>query len=464
MEKAMQALADGLLAGADRVTAGVSGGADSVCLLDVLRRYMAEHPESAVPLTAVHVEHGIRGEESLADMRFVEELCRRWRIPLLTVRRDVPALAKKWGASAEEAGRRVRYEAFYEAAGPNGRIAVAHHAGDQAETVLFHLARGSGTAGLAGMRPARGRVIRPLLSVTRAEIEDYLTRRGIPWRVDSTNAEDAYARNRIRHTVLPALAEVNTRAEAHICAAAERLGRIDDYLRGEGAAWLSAHGTAGKAEVSFPTRAFLGEPEVLQEYILMEAIAALGAPGSDIGAVHLKMLRTLSARQSGRRAKGLPGGLFAEIAGERFVLRLGEKGSAEGGIAPVHVPVPGEAQGCGCRIRTELLSREETEKIKRNIPEKKYTKWLDYDTISGTVLLRTRAPGDYFRIGPEMHKKKLKQYFIDEKVPEKERGAVRLLACQSHVLWVVGGRISAAVRVTEATKRILKIQILEEQS
>ncbi|MBO5503279.1 MAG: tRNA lysidine(34) synthetase TilS, partial [Lachnospiraceae bacterium] len=220
----------------DRVVAAVSGGADSVCMLLLLDRIRSEIGFS---MRALHVHHGIRGESADEDARFVSQLCERLGVRCDVIRVDVPAIAKAGGTGIEETAREERYRVLREAcqaweredAGARaGRycIAVAHHMEDQAETVLFRMARGSGLTGVAGMRPAAPLpgdpeilVIRPLLQFTRAEIEEIVTEAGTGWREDETNSDVSYARNRIRSGILPELAQINEAAVRHICALAE---------------------------------------------------------------------------------------------------------------------------------------------------------------------------------------------------------------------------------------------------
>ncbi len=237
-----------MLQSGDRVLAGVSGGADSVCLLFLLARYREKIP---FDLAVVHVNHGIRPDAG-EDAAYVKELCGRLRLPFFPVNADVPGLARAEGISEEEAGRRARYEAFEKYAGewggrgldmegagegPGIKLALAHHMGDRAETFLFHLFRGTGSRGLGSIQPVREHgggkltVIRPLLCLERREIEEYLEERGISYRTDSTNQEDGYARNRIRHHVLPwAEQEICRGAVRHISEAADRLSEIEEYL------------------------------------------------------------------------------------------------------------------------------------------------------------------------------------------------------------------------------------------
>ena len=209
----------------DTVCVGVSGGADSICLLRILCAYYGNSPEGtsekeasgavpAVRLAAVHVDHRLRGADSDADAAFVRELCRELQVPLRVFSYPVAEIAKERGIGTEEAGRLVRREAYRACMDELGarKIALAHQANDRAETFLFHAARGTSVAGLAGIRPVQPfsperpdcLILRPLLGVTRDEIEDWLRAHGYPWRTDATNASDAYARNVIRNRVIPA--------------------------------------------------------------------------------------------------------------------------------------------------------------------------------------------------------------------------------------------------------------------
>lgn len=219
-----------MLGRGDRVAAGVSGGADSVCLLRVLGELRQEY---GLTLSVIHVHHGIRGAEADRDARFTEELCRKLAIPCQVIYKDIPALAASERCSEEEMGRAVRYEALmeYAVAHDCNRIAVAHNRDDHAETVIGNLCRGSGIGGLTGIPPVRDRIIRPLLFCGRAQIEEYLAELGQDYCDDSTNAGDAYTRNRIRHQVLPLLeTAVNKKSTEHIIETAEQLRQVEEYL------------------------------------------------------------------------------------------------------------------------------------------------------------------------------------------------------------------------------------------
>ena len=441
----------------DCIIAGVSGGADSVCLLFVL---MELRKTLGFSLEAVHVEHGIRGEESLEDAGFTERLCKENEIPCRIYTYDVPGRAREERLTLEEAARKCRYEAFLLACEGKERakIAVAHNQDDQAETILWNLARGTGLRGLCGMRPVNGRILRPLLCVSRREIEAYLKERGQCFRTDSTNLSDAYTRNRMRRQILPAMEEgLNAQARMHIAEAGGRILRAQEYLEKLAEEKARRISEMRDGEVWVSAEDFLAEERVMQEYMLRIWMERLGGGLKDVGAVHLEEVLRLAEKQSGKHLR-LPGGREARRTGRYLVLHRAEEQATDGSEQRQETPllVPGESVWGGYRIITSL------EPYKNQIiPEKKYTKWLDYDTIKNTILLRSRRSGDYFTA--DGGRRKLKKYFIDEKVLKEYRDQVLLLADGSHILWAVGYRISETCKVTEHTKKILKIQVMEEQ-
>ncbi len=325
-----------------RVLLGLSGGADSVCLLWLLKSLEAELSFS---LHALHVQHGIRGEEAERDLRFSREMSAALAVPFHAVHLDVPAYAAEKGLGLEEAARLLRYRALEEtladwlaaegAAAESGRIAVAHHQEDQAETVLHNLIRGTGLRGLGGMQPRQDRLIRPLLTVTREEILGELSAAGLSYVTDSTNAALQYTRNRLRQRVLPELRDINARAVEHISAAAALLGEADALLRQQAESWLAAHresAPAGDTEsrkseagdvltelrVSLP--ALRQEKPLLRRYIFMALLNAMDTPRKDWGAVHLNALDGLLFRQGGAHLD-LPYRMSGDIRGKQLILR-----------------------------------------------------------------------------------------------------------------------------------------------
>lgn len=439
----------------DRIVAGISGGADSVCLLFLLRELCRE---KGAELFAVHVNHGLRGAEAGEDETYVRKLCGELKVPLRVFSFDVRGRSREEHLTLEEAGRLCRYEAFEKEAERIGgtRIAVAHHAGDQAETVLFQLFRGSGLRGLAGIRPVRDNVIRPLLCTGREEIEAWLTERGIEWRTDSTNLTTDYTRNRIRGEILKTAREnINAGAVRHVAEAAAELWEVEAFLerKTEEAYRICVRQEAG-ARFLFD-RAFGMQEPLIGDRVLRRCMEELGGL-KDVERVHIELIRELFSKQVSS-ALSLPNGRSArrDYGGVRICGRTLEP-AAEPIEAGALVPeIPGSVEIRG-KIWTFTLETAEKSEI---IPQKTYTKWFDYDRIKQCPEIRGRQPRDYLEINRAHGRKKLKAYLIDEKVPAREREQLLLLADGAHIVWIPGYRISEAYKVTEDTKTILKVQI-----
>ena len=518
-----------LLSPGDRIVVGLSGGADSVCLLLILQVISGKMPLS---LCAVHVEHGIRGQEALEDTAFCRQLCETRGIPCREIHCDVPGMARREGLSLEEAGRKARYETFARVREAWGgtKIAVAHHREDQAETLLLHLFRGTHLAGMRGMRPRQGVIIRPLLDVSREEIEAWLCAQGVFWRTDSTNLTDDYARNRVRHRILPEARQINAAATAHLAEACDAIGEVMDYMEAEaerlyrlcrikrpmdaqtdrivadkfqelerttddemskqedGKQSLTGVDCRTKQKeiennqlesqegVTLNVNILAAAPPVLARFVLKKAYTDCCGQCKDVGAVHYVALMGLLAGETGKQLD-LPHGVRAEKHYDRLTLYTTKqqenrrdnrwRASTElitEGAPEYSLPIQEAATAPDAVSQTiflpdgsQLTFSLEDFKKGTGIPIKTYTKWLDYDTIKRSLVLRHRRPGDYLIINDQGGRKKLKDYFIDEKIERRERDRLWLLADGSHVLWVIGGRMSAACRVTERTEKVLKI-------
>lgn len=490
----------------DKVILGVSGGADSVCLLFLLLEYQKK---TAFEMLAVHVDHGIRGEAALEDAVYVEELCRQQGVAFRLERADVKGFSKAEKCSEEDAGRRLRYEAFRRAALEFGgtKIAVAHNAEDRAETMLLHLFRGSGLKGMRGIEPVRedilqaeaipnerinsdsqrkaqesgfcqtnddspreawtepvcrmnivrrANVVRPILCLKRGEIEEYLRERGIPWRTDSTNGEDEYARNRIRHHLLPwAEREISGRVVEHMCRTADILSETEGYLAQQTKNALEdctvrhitgditgCTGMTGSVEIDVAR--FLAYHPAIQKRMILKLAEELSPTGKDISAVHVEAVLSLFETEGNRRID-LPFGI-------RFVRQYGKVAAASASCSEVQEP--GELPEP--EFSRFLLSGGE------EVPRNQYTKWFDCDKIKGPLILRFRQKGDYLTLSDgagNMIHKSLKDYMIGEKIPREQRDRIPVLADGSHVLWLAGYRISEYYKVDRNTKHVLQVKL-----
>ncbi|MBO5281769.1 MAG: tRNA lysidine(34) synthetase TilS [Lachnospiraceae bacterium] len=447
------------------------------------------HRELGITLYAVHINHGIR-PDAARDAAYVEELCGQLEVPFTLVEADVRAYAREQGCSSEEAGREVRYAAFFRELERRQaqKIAVAHNAGDRAETLLFHLFRGTGLAGLSSIRPVRDRVVRPLLGLERSDIEAYLKRRQIRFCQDSTNETDAYTRNRIRHHILPyAEQEICSGATVHLCRTADIFSEIEDYMEGQirqarESCVLQEQPQKPVYEICCDAFGILHP--AMQKGLLLSLLKDLSPAHKDMGIRQVEQVLEL-CRQPGNRRIRLPRGISAGRSYDRVVLERQEAEEhrppecRDGGQPALQLPVPqlpGEVVSCqvpGGVLRMKYLNEREaeaflpdplpeTENDKKSLkfPVNQYTKWLDYDKIEKLLEWRNRRTGDYLEIRtPSGYgRKTIKSLLIDEKVPQRERDCIPMLAQGNHILWVVGGRICESCKLSGETKRILEVQ------
>ena len=452
----------------DRVVAGVSGGADSVCLLFML---CALRERMKFQILVCHVNHGLRGAEADSDEKYVEELCGKLGVPCRIFRENVELTARKRKQSLEEAGRMVRREAFEAMCREYGgtKIATAHHQDDNAETMLLNLARGTGLNGLCGIRPVRERWIRPLLCLGRAEIEKWLESRKIGFCRDATNEEDEYTRNRIRHHIIPALEQqVNMGTVRHLNELSAQLQEVWDFIREQTmGAWDACvsvkEDAAGRPTVRIDGRRFQETAPAVRKFLAAECIREAAGAQQDIEAVHIDALAALFKKQTGK-SLNLPYRVKAQRTYSGVELFQEEKASENAGTDEVELRIPGETRLPGTNKKILCtVSAAGGDFSAEEIPQKSYTKCFDYDIIKYSLSARFRRPGDYLTVDRKGSRQKLKSYFINEKVPREERDRMLLIADGDHIVWIPGMRMSSAYQIGSKTKRILKIKITEEQ-
>lgn len=442
-----------MLNNGENIVVGLSGGADSCALTHILAR-LSEKMD--LHITAVHINHGIRGEEAERDERSAEEFCRRLNIEFIAYHCDIPSEAAKRGIGEEEAGRLVRYEKFYETAEKkNGaKTAVAHNMNDKAETLIMNLCRGAGMKGLAGIKPVSGSIIRPLIFCTRDEIEKYCDDNNIEYCTDSTNLQNEYTRNKIRNILLPWLSEnINPAAAMNMANASELLREEEEYLESKAEdRYKKFLKDSGDGFVSLNVDGLASEHSVIRRRVLRIALRSLRPDMRDFGRKHTESAEDILMGDTGRRIS-LPGGI-----------------TVSKGYGLINILYDREKQGAFCYDiepgkkyfikETEsyvLLSLNEEKNIKNAVNI--CTKKIDYDKIKDKIQLRTRQTGDFISI--KNGRKRIKDIFIDDKIPSDKRDSYPLLVCGKSVI-IVGDRLGTDYYVGQDTKNILYIYIWEE--
>ena len=443
----------------DTVIIGVSGGADSVCLLSVLSEL---REAMSLSLVAAHINHMYR-KTAERDEKYVEDLCRKLEIPCKILRMDVAVVAQDRGMSFEEAGRMVRYEYFDKIKNDfkADKIAVAHNLEDCSETMLFHLFRGSNLKVLGGMNPVNGEIIRPLMNVSRKEIEAYLGGKQLEWMEDETNASTEYSRNRIRHNIIPQAEQICPGVAGRMAETAEDLRLAETYLEEQtGQAYHECcENMDGGIFIRIEKLQELHP--VIKSRVLYKVLEHTAEASRDLSRVHVQELLKLCDLQSGRSID-LPYRICAYRTADGILVRRENGGggvSAEIALLSKKELEAGEEivftlEGLGM-VRARLLFNCEF----KNIPQKTYTKWFNYDKITKCAVFRKRMEGDYLVIDDAGNHKKLKEYFIQEKIPAYKRDAVWIMTDDDHVMWIPGHRISAFYKINENTERVLEVTI-----
>lgn len=445
----------------EKVVVAVSGGPDSVALLHLLWRLKGD---LGVDLHVAHLDHRLREEESRADAAFVLSLAKRLGLQATVESRDVLATWRQTGGSIEEVARRVRYEFLERVAERVGgdKIATGHHADDQAETVLLWLVRGAGTAGLAGIPGVRSqRVARPLIEIRRAEIEEYLNQQGLNPCQDSSNLETTYLRNKIRWKLLPLLKEeFNPNIVPTLGRSAVILRDEDECLEEQVSKHLAqvVKKNSGRKLV-LDIDALLRYHVTIRRRMIRRSIRMLKGSLYRIGFDHIQGLLELAEKGPNGRIVHLPERLSAERTRDGLIVK---RGSSAAFHREVKVPGQTEIPEIEAELKIETLSREAIPSD-LHTPEKGVA-YFDGEIKRWPLYVRNRRRGDRFQPLGMKGSKKLKGYFIDQKVPRLERDEIPILTAGDEIVWVVGWRPSERFKVTDKTETVLKVNFLPRSS
>ena len=443
----------------DRVFVALSGGADSVALLHILYTLRIQMGFS---LHALHLNHRLRGTESRRDERFVRSLCASLDIPLTVDSAPVRSLARRRGLSVEDCARRVRYAFFRRHAGaPGDKVATAHTASDNAETVLLNLIRGTGLRGLCGIPPVRGNIIRPLIGCTRAQVEAYCAGYGLAYVTDSTNRSDEHTRNRLRHHVVPLLLRENPRFEERVSDMAQMLRADADYLDREA---LGALEHAAASERLYSRGTLLALPAVLRLRTLRLLLQREGLR-YDRGRLRLmeEILRTGGGVQlSGRWTLRCRGDIFSLEEPPAFGRRKAPAGAHS---VQIYVPPLGQTVQAGLfpgkKLRFYLINIDKCEETIK-YPEKLLKNALDCDRIERILNLRCARPSDKIRPVGRGCTKTMKNIWGENHLSVPLRREQLLLEAAGRTLWAEGVGADEHCAVTRDTTCIFAIELLEE--
>ena len=446
----------------DHVIAGVSGGADSVALLSIL---YSLRDQWRLNITVAHLNHLLRGAAAKQDALFVADLAERLGLPCISEEHDVRAYQEREGLSLQEAARTVRYQFFLDLRQRIGarKVALGHTASDQAETLLMWLIRGTSAAGLAGIPPVRDDIfVRPLISITRAEIESYLNEQRISYIPDSSLSEQHYFRNKIRHRLMPLLQQ---EYNPNMVQTLNRLGEllqqdneILDALVQEGVAESFPAGQGN--ELILPFKIIQKYPEALWGRIIKAVIARIKNSSQGIYFRHIEAVRQLLSSTGPSKKIQLPGGW--SVVREYDTLIFTQKKFQNSSFCYTFDCLP-ERISIQELQKTIAFKIEEIQCPADNCftPEKNID-YLDYDRVKFPLTVRNYQPGDRFYPLGLGGSKKLKDFFIDNKISPRERYNIPLVLFQDDIAWVGGLRIDDRFRIKPGTRNALKIQLISE--
>jgi len=430
------------------VITGLSGGADSMALTHFLLKYgNTRH----IHMIAAHINHGLRGAEGDSDERFVTDWCRENEVELKVLHADIRTLAAEKSEGLEECGRNVRY-AFFRSLCPENtdvKIATAHTLSDSAETVLMNLTKGAGTRGLRGIPPVRGNIVRPLISITRAEVEEYCDYYGLSFVTDSTNLTEDYSRNKIRLSVVPVLKEINPAFETAVFGMTQRLRADEDYLTGLAREQLVKAECGGGYSLAL----LATTPQPVLARVITLAVRRVSA--ARLGSHHIEAVAGVV--RAGAGAVTIAGGIQCTAQGNTLFITT--QGKTEQWSVPFLVDGTRLPDGRTLTI-TNYTKNEYENRCKFN--NLLFNNAINYDTIFSITSVRNRRNGDVFRPAGRGVTKSLKKLFNEAKLNPMLRSKAAMLESDGEIVWIEGFGACEEYCVTNNTQNIAEIKIFKE--
>jgi tRNA(Ile)-lysidine synthase len=444
----------------DHVVVAVSGGADSVALLSVLNLLK---DELGIAVSAAHMDHMIRGDESKKEMAFVQSLAAGMGVECIAEARDVSAVKNDDGLSLQEAAREVRYEFLRETLNniKADKVAIGHHGDDQVETALMWFVRGASLKGLSGMPPVReGLFIRPLIGVTRKEIEQYLKENNIEYINDTSINEPQYLRNDIRHNLLPLLRkEYNPQIDDAILRMTNLLRQDDELLYSHAKQATDNCIIESDDDLCVSIEKIKEYPEALHGRMIMDMVSRIKG---DTRGITFKHVDSVCGLISGGPSKvvQLPQGLCVRREYDKLIFTYKQEQETQFNFSYDSLPESVVIEKTGMKLLFNVLENPDVEKLlKQREPG---TEFLDFDKIRFPLVVRSVLPGDrFFPLGME-HSRKLKDFFIDLKIPVRDRSRIPLLVSEGRIACVCGLRIDDRFKIGKGTSRVLSIRIVTD--
>lgn len=447
----------------DLVIVALSGGPDSVALLHILYKLK---DKLKIRIAAVHINHGLRGKDSDEDEQFVNNICKKYNIPLYSKRFDIHKIAKMNGMSCEMAGREARYSYFLELIDKlsGNKIALAHHANDQAETILMRLIRGSGIEGLTGIKPVRDKIfVRPMISITRKEIESYCKDNELSPRIDKSNYEKIYSRNKVRLELIPYIQEnFNKDITNTLNRFADIIKGDNDYLETIATEKADKYCLTDGNDIKISKAAFKEHGAILSR-ILRNTIKKIKGNLKNIEKKHIDDIIEIQKKETGK-VLSLPDNIQIINTYRDIVIK---KKLKETNILDykklkyrLDINKNNYIQSEGFIVRMQLIESKSGKKVLKN---NKFIKYFDYDKANNDIILRYRKNGDKFSPLGMKGRKKVKDYFMDLKIPQHERSRIPMICFGDSIAWIIGCGISDKYKIDNNTKKILQIIIEREE-